>query len=160
MSQLARDEKLDPPLTGQYLCVPALCAPEVVPEKYKAEMISGAENVSDPVLGRLLAGSGAAMAEVLKQDSSSPLFSPLVHPNGLGSLPPAYLQLGGMDPLRDEGLVYERVLREEYGVPTRLDVYKGFGHMFWTNWPKMNASKKFVQDTLEGFKWLLSKPTS
>lgn len=156
IAQLARDEKLDPPLTGQYLCVPALCSPDVVPEKYKAEMISGTANVDDPVLGRV-AGSRAAFNNILKQDTSSPLFSPLIHPQGLGDLPPAYLQLGGMDPLRDEGLVYERVLREEYGVPTRLDVYKGFGHMFWTNWPKMNASKRFVQ---EGFKWLLSKPSN
>lgn len=159
MSQLARDEKLEPPLTGQYLCVPALCAPDVVPEKYKLEMISGTENGDDPVLGKI-AASRSAMNNVLKQDTSSALFSPLIHPKGLGDLPPAYLQLGGMDPLRDEGLVYERVLREEYGVPTRLDVYKGFGHMFWTNWPEMRASKKFVEDTLEGLKWLLNKSSA
>ena len=62
-----------------------------------------------------------------------------------------------MDPLRDEGLIYERVLREEYGIKTRLNVYAGYGHMFWTNFPKLSMSKKFVMDTLEGFKWLLAE---
>jgi acetyl esterase/lipase len=36
-------------------------------------------------------------------------------------LPPAYIQICGLDPLRDEGLLYERLLREQ-GVPTRLDM--------------------------------------
>jgi acetyl esterase/lipase len=36
-------------------------------------------------------------------------------------LPPTHLQVCGLDPLRDEGLLYERLLREQ-GVPTRLDV--------------------------------------
>lgn len=157
MAQLARDEGLNPPLTGQYLSCPVLCSPDVVPEKYKAEMISIEENVDDPVLGSM-AKPMMALAQMLKADTSSPLYSPLIHPKGLSNLPPAYLQLGGMDPLRDEALVYERVLREEAGVPTRLDLYKGFGHMFWTNWPTMPTSKQFVADTLEGIKWLLSRP--
>lgn len=63
-----------------------------------------------------------------------------------------------MDPLRDDGLIYERVLREEYGIDTRLDLYSGYGHMFWTNWPEMEMSRKFVHDTLQGVRWLLRGP--
>jgi acetyl esterase/lipase len=36
-------------------------------------------------------------------------------------LPPSYLQICGLDPLRDEGLLYERLLREQ-GILTKLDM--------------------------------------
>lgn len=127
--QLARDDGLDPPLTGQYLCVPALLWTDAVPEKWKAEYRTRKEPSSDPVLGKMIDSMDSIMA-TLNPDTTSPLFSPLVHSN-LRDLPPAFFQLGGLDPLRDEGLIYERVLREENGIPTRLDVYDGFGHMFW-----------------------------
>ncbi|KAK1825534.1 hypothetical protein LTR12_000336 [Friedmanniomyces endolithicus] len=131
MSQLSRDEGLMPPLTGQYLCVPALLWWDVVPEKWTAEYKSRTESTSDPVL-KLREGKDRT-TESLKADHSSPLFCPLLHRN-LKGLAPAYFQLAGLDPLRDEGLLYERMLREESGVSTRLEVYEGYGHMFWTNW--------------------------
>ena len=131
MCQLGRDDALDPPLTGQYLCVPALLWSTVVPDKWKAEYRSQFESSQDPVF-TLDPSGGDPIIDAVKPDVASPLFSPLLHPN-LKELPPAFFQLGGLDPLRDEGLLYERVLREENGVPTRLNVYDGFGHMFWTN---------------------------
>jgi acetyl esterase/lipase len=39
--------------------------------------------------------------------------------------------VAGLDPLRDEGLLYERVLREA-GVATRLNVYVSLLHEFVT----------------------------
>lgn len=56
LTHLARDENLHPPLTGQYLCVPALLPSEVVPEQYKHEYQSATTNVKDPVLGKLNTG--------------------------------------------------------------------------------------------------------
>ncbi|KAI5359927.1 putative alpha/beta hydrolase-3 [Septoria linicola] len=81
-------------------------------------------------------------------------FTPLLHPN-LKDLPTCYLQVAGLDPLRDEALIYEQALKEN-GVKTRLEVYDGYGHMFWTNWPELDRSKEFVQHTLAGFRWLLA----
>lgn len=46
--------------------------------------------------------------------------SPLLAPS-FKDLPPAYIQVAGADPLRDEGLLYEKFLKEA-GVETRLDV--------------------------------------
>ncbi|KAK3626888.1 hypothetical protein LTR56_019514 [Elasticomyces elasticus] len=154
MCQLSRDEGLTPPLTGQYLCVPALLWWDVVPEKWAAEYESRTEAKFDPVLK--LSNDKNSVIDALKADTTSPLFSPLLHSN-LKGLAPAYFQLAGLDPLRDEGLLYEKVLREEYAVPTRLEVYDGFGHMFWTNWPTLVRSQEFVRDTLEGVRWLLSQ---
>ncbi|RMZ24071.1 hypothetical protein D0859_11888 [Hortaea werneckii] len=154
MAQLSRDNSLSPPITGQYLCVPATLWVDAVPEKWRAEYTSRFNNDVDPVL-RFSPDGGDVLMDSLKPDTKSPLFSPLLHPN-LKGLAPAYFQVAGLDPLRDEGLLYERVLREENGVATKIDVYNGYGHMFWTNWPELPRSKEFVQDTLKGVKWLLN----
>jgi len=47
--------------------------------------------------------------------------SPLLAPLHKG-LPPAFVQVAGFDPLRDEGFLYEKVLKNN-GVSTRLIVY-------------------------------------
>ena len=69
-------------------------------------------------------------------DVDDPLFhvfaSALYPPSGKNAenkppLAKAYINVAGMDPIRDDGLIYERALREEWGVETRLDVYPGYG---------------------------------
>lgn len=125
--QIARDEKLDPPLTGQYLCVPALLNTSDVPEKWRDECRSRTESKLDPVLSMPPNPDQKRNAE-LQAPPEDPRYSPLLHPD-LAGLPPAFFQLGGLDPLRDEALLYERLLREEHGALTRLNVYDGFGHM-------------------------------
>jgi hypothetical protein len=40
VSHLDRDDKNSPPLTGVYLSIPSLMAPEAVPEKYKSKYLS------------------------------------------------------------------------------------------------------------------------
>jgi acetyl esterase/lipase len=127
MCQIARDERLNPPLTGQYLCVPALLASPAVPEKWKSELRSRTESNLDAVL-KLPSNPNAHLDDELQAPSKDPRYSPLLHPD-LAGLPPAFIQCGGLDPLRDEALLYERLLREEHGTPTRINVYNGFGHM-------------------------------
>ena len=62
-----------------------------------------------------------------------------------------------MDPLRDEALIYEKHLRTEAGVKTKLMVYPGQPHGFWSFFPNLKASQQFVADTTEGLRWLLSQ---
>ena len=38
-------------------------------------------------------------------------YAPIYYPSQAG-LPPAYLQICGWDPLRDEGLLYEKLMRD------------------------------------------------
>lgn len=93
---------------------------------------------------------------IYQPEEKSPLWDPFNHPDGHRGVAKAYFQLGGLDPLRDEAVVYDGKLREA-GVLTRFDLYDGYGHMFWTNYPEVERSKEFVADTLRGARWLLEK---
>ncbi|KAI9870595.1 MAG: hypothetical protein M1830_004066 [Pleopsidium flavum] len=154
ISHLARDEHLSPALTGVYLSIPTVVDANSMPEKYKSEFLSHEQNKNPPILGR---DSIDMFMASYKPDRTSPLYSPFLHPNGHKNLPPTYFQICGMDPLRDEGLIYERVLREECGVKTRLDMYPGLPHGFWSFFPDLKSSRKLLEDTLKGVEWLLEE---
>ncbi|KFY51384.1 hypothetical protein V497_09196 [Pseudogymnoascus sp. VKM F-4516 (FW-969)] len=186
LAHVARDEELEPPLTGQYLGVPAIMCflpPSHVPARYREEYLSHpvVTPCRDPVLNLSFGPLSYFVTPVIKfifsllslkflagvfsfagmsGDMSSPLFVPFLYgesERGHKDLPPAYLQVCGLDPLRDEGLIYERVLREEAGVKTKIDVYKGLCHYFWTNFPELEMSRTFVEDTVKGMRWLLEQ---
>lgn len=69
-------------------------------------------------------------------------------------LPPT-IQIAGLDVLRDEGILYERLIREA-GVKTRLAIYSGVPHGFHLVWPYMTASQKCEEDLRAGIEWLLN----
>jgi acetyl esterase len=61
-------------------------------------------------------------------DRASPLASPL-RARDFAKLPPAYVMLGGYDPLHDEGMAYAQKLRAA-GVPVTLADYPDMVHCF------------------------------
>ena len=89
-------------------------------------------------------------------DKLSPLASPMVFKSH-ADLPPTYFQICGMDPLRDEALIYEEILREENGIKTLVDLYPGLPHNFWSWWVEAGFSKKLYGDCVKGMKWLLEQ---
>ena len=62
----------------------------------------------------------------------------------------------GLDPVRDAGLIMERVCRDA-GVETRLDVYAGVPHAFYALWPELEVSRKHARDSEAGLGWLLDR---
>ncbi|KAJ7474245.1 Alpha/Beta hydrolase protein [Mycena latifolia] len=137
-------------LTGHVLQVPIVVHPAAYPEEFKADLLSMEQNKDAPNLRKEdmnfcwdCLGGAPSDAEL------SPLLLPHVQ------LAPAYIQVTGLDPLRDEGLLYARLLREN-GVSTRLDIYPGLPHVFHLAFPQLAASRKWEADFRAGLKWLLS----
>ncbi|KAJ7862165.1 hypothetical protein B0H14DRAFT_3614513 [Mycena olivaceomarginata] len=73
-------------------------------------------------------------------------------------LPPTYIQICGFDPLRDEGLLYERLLREQ-GVPPRTQYVNIPEFLVASMFPQptMMAAKKWEADLRAGLKWILAQ---
>jgi acetyl esterase/lipase len=167
---LSRQEGLSPPLTGQWLSVPFILPPELVPDKYRESYRSAWSNTNDPVLPQLAKEpfdrkSPSFLLDVVGADVYSPLFSPFAkewYADRVlgGPFPKTLFQVAGLDPLRDEAFIYEKVLNEDWQAATKLYIYEGFGHMFWTNWPQLERSQDYWRDLIEGMKWMLQENTA
>jgi acetyl esterase/lipase len=95
-----------------------------------------------------------SISAVYKADLSSPLALPILFPDHF-KLPKTYLQVCGMDPLRDCGLILEQVLKD-CGIQTKLDVYRGLPHAFWAPYIHAEFTKRHAKDSLDGLAWLLT----
>lgn len=65
----------------------------------------------------------------------------------------AYFSVCGWDPRRDESLLLEQILKGE-GLETKLDVYPGLPHGFWTTCPDLPESKRWLEKLLQGLAWI------
>ncbi|KAM6527604.1 hypothetical protein FALCPG4_008659 [Fusarium falciforme] len=155
LSHLARETGLSPQLTGVYLNVPLVLAPEAVAPQDLHLYRSREQNALAPVLNKAFMDM---YTEAYAADVGSHIWSPYnwPGPEPHKGLPPTYFQICGLDVLRDEGLMYERVLRTEYGIRTKVDVYPGLPHMFVPNFPEHPSSRKYPVDALKGLGWLFN----
>ncbi|KAI0635401.1 Alpha/Beta hydrolase protein [Trametes polyzona] len=139
--------------TGLFLQIPTMVHGDAVPEEYKANFTSMEQNKDAPMLTTKLLYS-------FYPSPSDPEFSPLLYPlDSFKKLPPVYMQVCGLDPVRDTGLAYYDKLKAA-GVPTKLDTYPGAPHGFHMVFPETQAAKKLDVDLRAGIRWLLSGPTS
>ncbi|KAG9845051.1 lipase/esterase, partial [Aureobasidium melanogenum] len=151
------DKSLAHPLTGLWLCVPLVFPnKDLVPDKYKDVWFSHEQNADAPILDKTAID---AVGRHLEPDQKSPLYSPFNSKNPHKGLPPTYVQVDGLDPLRDDGLIYEQVLSEN-GVKTKLDIWPGLPHAHFSFLPFLSGSKKAIVDTFVGFAWLLKTEVS
>lgn len=155
LTHMARDEGLSLPLTGHYLAAASLVPEHKLPEKYKKFYLSHQQNIDVPVLPR------TARIMFLRgyepDDNDSVWWAIFNHPKGHGNLPPIFLQIDGLDPLRDDSIIYERMLREEYGIKTKMNVYPGLPHGHWNIFPFLKGSEKFREDQIAGMAFLLGR---
>jgi acetyl esterase/lipase len=143
-------------LTGVGLAIPVTFDVRNPPKEYANDLVAYQQNKDAPILDMLI------MEQFLDDygyDPSSKLYSPFAGPQeewNFKNLPPMAIWACGMDPLRDDAVVYERVLREN-GTNTWFKMYKGLPHSFWSFAPTLNSSKKAVRDFVDGVGWLLEQ---
>jgi acetyl esterase/lipase len=149
----ALKENLSPPLTGLSFAIPSFLKENIVPDKYKQLWFSREQNSDAPTFNKKHL---AKVEDLYEPDPQSDDWSPFRSDAPFSALPPVHVLVCGMDPLRDDGLVYERALREN-GVKTRLNVYAGLVHGHYVTFPDLKQSVKARIDILAGFGWLLGK---
>jgi acetyl esterase/lipase len=137
--------------------VPILCYPPALPEKYKPHDHAITQNAEAPILNT--EGMKFFFDHYIpnEADRYGPLFSPFLWPTGFKGFPRTYFQIAGMDALRDQELIFERRLREEEGVETKVDLYHGVPHGFNGAFPKLKVSERWVEDYRGGYEWLLKR---
>lgn len=86
---------------------------------------------------------GSASTELAKDPRVSPLFA-----EDVSGLAPAFIALGGFDPLRDEGEAYAARLAEA-GVPVTVKMHRGMVHPF-INSPGLWRTSRRAIDELAG----------
>ena len=147
LTQLAKERRLDPPLTGQWVCVPLLEPCGDLRSRWFSRQQNSDADLLDTHGQDLLDGYYQA-------DITSHLYSPLNSAQTLEGLPKSYLQICGGDPMRDDGLILARALRDA-GVGVKVDIYPGLPHGFWAHIPQLRSSKRFMVDLAEAFSWIL-----
>ena len=158
VGHMARDARLDPPITGLCEVIPPSLRVYDVPEKYAPEFVSWHQDV----LYGLNREQFISLHQLHGPDVKSKLFNSFNWPDSSGGksghvdLPPVLFQIAGMDPLRDGALIYEKMLREEDGVKTKLKLYPGLPHGFFLTYSQLESTKQHEKDTVEGIRWLLS----
>ncbi|KAF4817593.1 AB hydrolase superfamily protein [Colletotrichum siamense] len=154
LSHMARDQSLSPSLTGVYLNATSIVQPDAVPTKYRCWYRSNDENDGKTGLSKK---TTAVFRAAVAPDIKSDFWNPLNWSTGHEALPPTYFQVCGADIQRDDGLVYERVLRHEHGLKTKMDMYSGLPHVFWYLYPSHSMCEKFRNDRMLGLGWLLNQ---
>ncbi|KAH7141877.1 alpha/beta hydrolase fold-domain-containing protein [Dactylonectria macrodidyma] len=148
LAHRARDRGIQ--LRGQILRIPATCHIDCYPPEL--QLYSMEELKYAPLLSKH--SMELFYGYYNPPDPSSPEVSPLLNQNFFG-LAPAYLQVAGLDPLRDEGLAYAEKLRES-GVQTKLDIYPGLPHAFGY-FPELSAALKISQDLINAIQDLTER---
>ncbi|KAI0644053.1 Alpha/Beta hydrolase protein [Trametes meyenii] len=149
--------------TGQFLQIPATIHPDALPEtKTKTHRCSRRSSCSPSTVcaspsRHTYIRMTYCYPEHVKAPPADPEFSPLLYPTeSFKRLPAAYIQVCGLDPVRDSGMLYFTKLQDA-GVPVKLDIYPGTPHGFHLLWPETEIAKKFEGDLRQGIKFLLAQ---
>jgi acetyl esterase/lipase len=154
----AGSKQLVRPLTGLCICIPWLLTPEIVPEEYKTMWTSREDNKKGKSFNSEMVNQ---IATALQPDFYSPWFSPIHAIRNGGETPKqvqplVYLQAGQLDPLRDDAVIFEKMLASK-GIRTKLDIFPNDGHTSYTALPfQVNSRNPTVAEgLLLGMEWLL-----
>lgn len=152
LSPLAR------PLTGVFTSVPAVVAEAMtLPAEYAPQWTSRVDNAD----GNMPTEAMHQCERRLAPDFNSPWFSPLnldLHSIKGHHAPRVYTQGGELDCLRDDAVLYGRILKDKGVAESRIDVIKDLGHVGWVTFPIPDAHTDSIKTIwLDGMAWLLGR---
>jgi acetyl esterase/lipase len=149
-----------PTLAGQILIIPCVASPATYdqgPGK-KLKVSSYVENEHAPVLPKTTVEFFMGLLKVPTPDLKDTKVN-IVNSteDEVKGLPPTMFGIAGLDPLRDEALLYAKLLSES-NVPTEIRLFKGVPHGHRRFGDALKASKHWDDCIEEGILWVLSKP--
>ncbi|OAP61708.1 hypothetical protein AYL99_03911 [Fonsecaea erecta] len=147
---MARDQN-EGGIIGQLLNSPVLCHPKYFPRDKGYEYNSFQQNKNSSILGEQ--NMLNCWAEYYPNTGPDVYANPLLVDSVKG-LPPALIQISGLDPLRDEEFAYADRLREA-GIPVDIEVFPGLPHGFYT-FPQLEATTKYFKKSAAWVKKLLA----
>lgn len=138
---------------GVVAMVPLTIHPDHVPEQYKADFKSYTENAENvPVIDKT---SMLQFYEYTGVDPTDKSYFAALDTENLKNFPPTYICTCEFDPLRDDGQIMAKALKEN-GVPVKTDFYEGLPHYFWI-FPQVPEGQTFVAQLIGGTKWVLDQ---
>lgn len=151
-----------PKIAGQILMIPSMghikCnSPQLA--KMKDLSIASWETCKDaPILSRTTCEMFMDLLAVEKLDETDVRMNPgNATPEQVKGLPPTVVGVAAVDPLRDEGLLYAKMLAEA-GVSTDVHIFKGVPHGFRRFGDKLSESKRWDHVMERGVLWALARP--
>lgn len=144
--------------SGIFLCTPWFFRSENIPAKYRTQWTAMKDN--EMVNGFTTANMDAIFDSLQVHDVKSPLLTPAAFfQNGARPTSPwprTYLQACQYDPLRDDAVIFEKMLAG-LGTQTRLRIFPDDVHAGISVLPFIHKSKNptIEEDTMDGMAWLL-----
>lgn len=149
-----------PPLAGQVLIIPCVASPATYhdgPGK-KLKISSYVENEFAPMLPKKVIEFFVGLLEAPEPAFNDTKLNIVnATEDEVKGLPPTAFGIAGLDPLRDEALLYAKLLTDA-NVPTDIRLFKGVPHGHRRFGKALKASDHWDQCVDEGILWALSKP--
>ncbi|CAP93362.1 hypothetical protein E8E15_003234 [Penicillium rubens] len=152
------------PIRGQVLMIPALvytkCYESQLRQIKDPSLSSYSQNENAPILNMRRKQLFNGLLQVEDPDPADKRLNPgLLSSEDAKKLPATTLGIAGYDPLRDEGLLYGKLLAEN-GVPTNVNVFKGVPHGFRRFGERLSVCKRWDRTMEDGIRWAMTKPSA
>ncbi|KAH6995903.1 Alpha/Beta hydrolase protein [Ilyonectria sp. MPI-CAGE-AT-0026] len=152
-----------PVIAGQVLMIPCLTHDECYEPQLKRltspSVWSYKENEDAPILPVKVARYFIDLLQIKDPQVDDTRLNPgNATPAQVEGLPPTVFGMAGLDPLRDEGLLYAKLLTEAR-VPTDVNLFQGVPHGFRRFGDSLSASARWDKVMEDGIRWALSKPS-
>lgn len=155
-----------PDIAAQVLIIPALAHYQSFEEgalkmMKSREVSSVVENEDAPLLPMKTVYAFTKLLQVPKVELDDPKTNTLtaVTPEDIRKMPPTIFGIAGLDPLRDEALLYAKKLAEG-GAPTEVRLFKGVPHGFRRFGAALKASAEWDKAVEDGIEFVRNKPVA